>query len=238
MRPRPVKVSIVMPAYNAARTIDKAIRSVLAQKGVSFELLIGNDGSTDETASRLEAYRSNPRIRIFHFKRNRGTSYTSNRLIARAKGKYIATCDSDDRMLPGNLYALAAILERDPSAGAAYGDLLVRQPNGKAWIKRKASPSAWDLMGGCFANGGSLIRRSLLKKVGGYKEHLSYLEDCDLFLRLSEITSFRYLPGKPLYIQHKTPGSLSDQPRKKQKAVSRMLLRKAIQRRYGIKVKW
>ena len=238
MKSRSVKISVIMPAYNAGASIDKAIRSVLAQKGASFELLIGDDASTDETWARMTAYRTDPRIRIFRFPRNQGAALTSNRLIAQAGGDYISSCDADDLMLPGNLRTLARILDQNPAVGVAYGDLLVATCAGSSWIKRRFAPSkAWDLLGGCFAKGGTLIRRSLMKKVGGYRPEIPFLEDCDLFLRLAEQTQFYYLPGKPLYHQQKTSGSLSDQPSKELRKISQNLLRDAIQRRYGYPVK-
>jgi len=239
MKSRRVKISVIMPAYNAGAFVDKAIRSVLAQKGVSFELLIGDDASTDDTWARIESYRTDSRVRIFRFPRNQGVAVTSNYLIAKAGGEYISSCDADDVMLAGNLRTLARVLHKNPAVGVVYGDLLVRARHGNAWIKRRLVPSkAWDLLGGCFAKGGSLIRRSLAKRVGGYRPEIPFLEDCDLFLRLAEVTQFSYVPGKPLYRQRKLPGSLSDQPSKQLQKISGNIFRHAIQRRYGYQVKW
>ncbi len=239
MKLRRVKISVIMPAYNARASIDEAIRSVLAQKGASFELLIGDDASTDDTWTRIATYRADPRVRAFRFHRNQGAALTSNRLIAQAKGKYLSSCDADDIMLPGNLRALALVLDQNPAVGVAYGDLLVATRGGRSWIKRRFVPSkAWDLLGGCFAKGGTLIWCSLMKKVGGYRSEIPFLEDCDLFLRLAERTQFYYLPGRPLYRQKKSPGSLSDQPLKQLRKISQNLLRDTIQRRYGYPVKW
>ncbi len=239
MKSRCVKISVIMPAYNAAASIDKAIQSVLAQKGVSFELSIGDDASIDDTWTRIATYRTDPRVRVFRFPRNQGAALASNCLIAQVRGEYLSSCDADDLMLPGNLRTLARVLDQNPAVGVAYGDLLVTTRGRRSWIKRRFVPSkAWDLLGGCFAKGGTLIRRSLMKKVGGYRSEIPFLEDCDLFLRLAERTQFCYLPGRPLYHQQKKPGSLSDQPPKQLQKVSQDLLRDAIQRRYGYPVKW
>lgn len=228
-----------MPAYNAETSIDKAIRSVLAQKGVLLELLIGDDASRDATWERIKHYRLDPRVRAFRFRRNRGETVTRNRLIAEARGRYISSCDADDILLPGNLSVLARILDKKSTVGVAYGDLLVRTRDGRSWIKRRFVPfKDWDLLGGCFAHGGTLIRRSLMRKVGGYRPELAFLGDCDLFLRLAEQAPFYYLSGKPLYCQKKSPGSLSDRPAKQLWKISQKLLRNAIQRRYGYQVEW
>lgn len=239
MKSKGVKVSVIMPAYNAASSIDAAIQSVLAQKGVLFELLIGDDASTDGTWMRIRTFQTDPRVRATRFQRNQGAALTSNRLIAQARGEYLSSCDADDVMLPENLLVLTRVLDKHPAVGVAYGDLFVTEPRGCSWIKRRFVPKkAWDLLGGCFANGGTLIRRSLIRKVGGYRPDLAYLEDCDLFLRLAEHTRFYHLAGKPLYCQRKSPGSLSDQPSKKLRKVSQKILRDAIQRRYGTSVGW
>ena len=234
-----VKVSVIMPAYNTASSIDLAIRSVLAQKKVAFELLIGDDASTDQTWKKIQSYRSDPRIRAFRFRRNQGPSVTRNQLIAKARGKYLSSCDADDVMLPGNLSVLSRILDRYSSVGVTYGDLYLKPLRGRLKIKRRFVPKkSWDLLGGCFANGGTLIRRALMRKVGGYRAKFKFLEDCDLFLRLSERTRFYYRSGKPLYLQKQSRGSLSDQSLKKQKEISQILVRETIQRRYGRKIKW
>jgi len=231
-----VKVSVIMPAYNAEHTIAQAVQSVLKQKGVFFELLIGDDASTDGTLKQLAVYKTDPRVRIFCFKENRGTAITSNYLISKARGVYISSCDADDFLLPGNLKSLSEALTQRPSFGVAYGDSLIISKTGRKRINRRFIPEeSWDLLGGCFAKGGTLIRRALLKKIGGYRPKFSYLEDCDLFVRLTEVTRFYYLRGKPLYCQNKLAGSLSDQSPKKIAAVSRMIVSDAIERRYGIK---
>ncbi len=228
-----------MPAYNAAPSIDLAIRSVLDQKKVPFELLIGDDASTDGTWKKIQNHVSDPRVRAFRFTRNQGVAVTRNRLIAKARGKYLSFCDADDILLPSNLFVLSRILDRRPSVGVAYGDLYWRSLRGRLKIKHRFRPKkSWDLLGGCFNNCGTLIRRSAMRKAGGYRAQFKFLEDCDLFLRLSELTHFYFHSGRPLYLQKQSRGSLSDQPFKKQRETSRILLRDTIQRRYGRKIKW
>lgn len=234
-----VKVSVIMPVYNAASSIDEAIRSVLTQRGVSFELLIGDDASTDETWAHIIPYHADPRVRAFRFHENRGAAATSNRLIVRSRGQYLFSCDADDALLQGGLRRLSNALDRNPASGVVYGNVLFVSRSGKKRVKRRLTAhKSWDLLGGFFANGGTLIRSSVMKKVGGYNSKLPYLEDCDLFLRLAECTKFFRLSGKPVYCQRRRAGSLSDQPIKKLREVSMHLLRNAIQRRYGYKINW
>ena len=145
-----------MPAHNAEAFIDRAIRSVLNQKGVSFELLVGDDASTDKTWKHISAYRFHPGVRVFRFRRRLGAAAARNRLIAAAKGRYISICDADDRLLPGNLLILTRALNKRPSAGVVYGDLYIKSPGGKLRVKRRfVHGRAWDILGGVFPHGGA-----------------------------------------------------------------------------------
>ncbi len=235
-----VLVSVLMPAYNANVFIREAIQSVLTQKGVTFELLICDDGSTDETRATLKSFGRDPRVRLFQFRRNCGAAKARNKLLSVARGKYISICDADDQLLFGNLFVFSRFLDRNPKVGVIYGDWFV-QSRSRRCVKirqRFEYGKAWDLLGGHLPGGGAMMRTALVKKVGGYRSKFKYLEDCDLLVRLSEITRFHYYKGKPLYFQNKSKGSLSDQPSKKLLAASKMLLRDAIQRRYGVKTRW
>lgn len=89
-------VSVIMPAYNAANYIDRAIESVLSQDDIDLELIVINDGSTDNTLERLNHYQQYDNITILDNEKNLGVSATRNKGIALAKGKYIAFLDTDD----------------------------------------------------------------------------------------------------------------------------------------------
>ncbi len=240
MASQDVKISIVMPAYNVDSYIDEAIQSTLAQKGVSFELLIGDDGSTDQTWKWIKAYQKDPRVRSWKFHKNRGASVTRNSLIAYSHGSYIAACDADDVMLPKHLKTLAQVLDREPEIGVVYGNLIEELPSGKhrPLPRSPGHTKTWDLIDGSITNVGTLVRRKLIQKIGGYRCRLPFLEDCDLFLRLAEITQFKYLKNKPSYLYRRHHDSLSDQPKQMWKAVGQKIIKDAIFRRYGTKVKW
>lgn len=236
-----VKVSVIMPACNVAAYIGQAVESVLAQRGASFELLIGDDASTDGTWDRISAYRSDPRVKAWCFKTRQGPGGVANRLIRRhARGVYLSSCDADDRMLSGHLRVLARVLDRHPRVGVVYGDLLRMEASGKCRrLPRSRGPTqTWDLIDGSIARGGTLIRRSVFDQAGGYPTQLPFLEDVEFFLRLSEITRFHYHSGRPLYLYRKRSGSLSDQPPQAWAAMGRKIWREAIFRRYGFKVPW
>ena len=171
-----VTVSVIMPAYNAGRFLCDAVESVRAQRGVDFELLIGDDASTDDTRTLLDHYRGDARIRIFCNEHRRGAAGTRNALIRVARGQYLSPCDADDLMLPDNLARQADFLDRHRDIGVVYADVLV------VWLDeegRIAAPPTvvgsdcnrgWDLRDNLVNHGGSMSRRDLVLQVGGYDE--------------------------------------------------------------------
>ena len=111
------KISVVMPAYNAAEYLDEAIRSILNQTFRDFEFIIINDGSTDDSISILDKQQKlDSRIRVYH-QENQGMIAALNRGCRLARGKYIARMDADDISLPGRLEKQLKYMERHPQIG-------------------------------------------------------------------------------------------------------------------------
>ncbi len=233
-------ISVIMPARNADVYIQEAILSVLQQTGADFELLIADDASTDTTWRIISSYRHDPRVRIWRFKKKKGASGTRNYLIRRANGAYLAFCDADDKMLPEFLKIMTKILDRNSGIGVVYSNRLSIGRSGKLHLDRRSRGpvKTWDLIDGPISNGGTVVRKHLFEKVGGYRKELLFFEDYDLFWRLAEVTRFRYYQGKPLYFYRKRPGSLSDRPKRNLSAVQTNILRGVIARRYGFKPNW
>ena len=109
-------VSVIMPVYNSSRFLDTAIQSILNQTFTQFELIITNDGSTDDSLSIIKNYNDN-RIRLINHEINKGLIFTRNEAVATAKGKYIALLDSDDIALPERFEKQVAFLELNPKFG-------------------------------------------------------------------------------------------------------------------------
>lgn len=241
VRPR---ISVAMPAYNDARYIDAAISSVLAQRGASFELLIGDDGSTDGTWGIIQRYRHDPRVRAWRFRhRGKAGAPVRNDLIARARGRYLSICDADDVMLPDNLRVACRLLDLHPTIGVVCPywrciDAFNRPFPVTAVAGPNRPPSrTWDLLGGMGNHGGSMIRRAVMQQVGGYREDLPGAEDFCLFLALAEITRIEMIPGKPLYCYryyvHRSPSYIRAAQRNRHRAFV-----DAIRRRYGYRISW
>lgn len=109
---QPVLISVIIPAFNAEKYLDRAVRSVLCQMDGSIELILVNDGSTDGTGAICDAYaRGNPNVRVIH-KENGGTSSAKNRGIAVARGRYLSFLDSDDYVVSSAYAQIADVIRK------------------------------------------------------------------------------------------------------------------------------
>ncbi len=184
-----VKISVVIPAYNRAATIARAVLSVLSQDYSPLELIVVDDGSTDETPRLLTALAGEDgRLTILR-QENRGVSAARNRGVMHSSGELVAFLDSDDEWLPGKLAAQAAFM-------AAHPDLKLAQTQ-EIWFRqgRRVNPGRKHLKksGDIFLDSLKLclispsaviIRRSLFDEVGLFDEELLAAEDYDLWLRI------------------------------------------------------
>jgi glycosyltransferase involved in cell wall biosynthesis len=189
----PYLISIVMPCYNASRYIGEAIDSVLGQKYRNFELIIVNDGSTDNSEYIIQGY-SDPRIRYFK-QENKGQCAASNFGLSKACGTYIKFIDADDVMNPNHLYAQIIRLDgrTDSLASCAWGRFYDDNPKSAVfidelvwkdmlpleWIKTALSQPS-DMMGACLW----LIPKMIIDKSGGWDESLSLNNDFEFSVRL------------------------------------------------------
>ncbi len=123
-------VSVMMPAYNAENFIEESIQSVLNQTYKDFELIILDDGSTDNTFKIAAAYAAkDSRIRVIQNEGNKGLSFTRNRLFKEAKAPLLAILDSDDLSVPERLAWQVDYLERNPDVGVLGGGVIYFDEN-------------------------------------------------------------------------------------------------------------
>jgi glycosyltransferase involved in cell wall biosynthesis len=233
-----LKVTVAMPAYNVEAFVDEAIRSVLAQRGSLFELIITDDGSSDGTWGRIRTYRSDPRVRVLRNPRNAGQGATRNRMTRLARGTYLVPCDADDIMLPGALARLSAYLDGNPAAGAVYADLLEIRTDARGRVTEPPRicgvdhRKTWDLVENVINHPGSMIRTRLVGAVGGYDEAVYSIDDWTLWLKLAEVTKIAYLPGEIYYVWRRRPSSVTKTDTGRLRDVRRVRM-EAIRRRYG-----
>jgi glycosyltransferase involved in cell wall biosynthesis len=203
--------------------------------------LILDDGSKDNTPDILKYYAKYKGVRIYRNKLNLGVGAARNRLIRLARGRYITPIDSDDIILPGNLKVLSKFLDQHPSYGAVCPGMIVLElHNSKTgsnpYILYGKGDKAWDILENNVLHGGSMIRRELLLKVGGYKENVFSGEDWDMWLRLSEISRIKFIKDRVYYIWRRHGRSLT---RTSKSLINDRLeiQREAIKRRYGRELK-
>lgn len=233
-----MKVTVAMPAYNAAEFINESVESVLAQAFDSFELIVIDDGSQDETWKRLKKYARHPKVRLYRNRKNLGAGATRNRLTSLAQGEYISPCDADDFLLPGALKRFSEYLDRHPRVGVVYGDIVELMTDKQKVVTRppaicgKSYSKTWDLIDNAINHPGSMLRKSLLIEVGGYDETVYSVDDWSLWLKLGEVTKFKHLQGEIYYVWRRHPSSLTQTDQNWQRDVDKIRL-EAIQRRYG-----
>ncbi|MEQ5787963.1 glycosyltransferase [Erythrobacter sp. NFXS35] len=195
----PPLISVIIPAYNRAATVARAVNSVLAQDYEQFEIIVVDDGSTDSTAAVVEAI-SDPRLRLVT-QPNAGVAAARNRGIAEARGEFVALLDSDDEWLPGKLAAQVECFARgSPRLGLVYtgfessgadGARHVHEALHRGWIYR-------DLLARNVVTGSgstSMFRRAALDMVGGFDTALSANEDYDLVLRVARFFEADCVPS-------------------------------------------
>lgn len=188
-------VSVIIPTYNRAALIAKTIDNVFQQTYRKFELIIVDDGSTDDTASVLRRYEDRARIIT---QRNAGPAVARNNGAKAARGEILAFQDSDDLWKPTKLERQIRLLEMDRSVPCCLCDVVMRTVDGKPFtsfdhsvVRLCDEEGTWvnvlDVLTTRFVlfNQAAAIRRNAFERVGGFSEKLRYLEDYDLPLRLS-----------------------------------------------------
>jgi glycosyltransferase involved in cell wall biosynthesis len=175
------KVSVVMPCYNLGSYLDEAVNSVLRQSMQDFEIIIVNDGSSDEYTIRLLSDYNVPKVRIFQIE-NRGPGGARNYGISRARAPYILCLDPDDIIEQRCLEKALRVLEEKPEVGIA-----------SFWYRNfgegdgGCSPDSCTLEDILIDNkicGGCMFRKSAWQAVGGYDEKLVGYEDWDLWINI------------------------------------------------------
>lgn len=210
---RPPTVSVVIPAFNAAWCVGKAIDSVLAQDYLDFELIVVDDGSTDDTRAVLAAYGN--RVRVVP-QANGGLSSARNAGILAARGSLVAFLDADDWWLPGKLARQVELMQLRPELGFSSTAARVEDLEGRLlniWPRASWNGSFLAHLFGSnadVAGSGSavIVRRELFDQVGTFDESLRSLEDIDMWMRLAAVSAYDCIE-EPLVVILKRPVSMS-----------------------------
>lgn len=226
-------VSVIMPCLNSAPTVAASVLSALRQTMRSLELIVVDNGSSDQTVSIVEAI-GDPRIRILR-QPIRGVSAARNLGIAAASGRFIAFLDSDDTWLPHCLARLRAALVEYPGAALAYcGWQNLGLPGGRGvpFIppEYERSEKISTLLAGCrWPIHAALTRARAIRDAGGFDMRFGYAEDFGLWLRVAAFAPIVRVPEVlALYHHHDGPRATRDLVRAAQqlRAVQREFLRR------------
>jgi glycosyltransferase involved in cell wall biosynthesis len=219
--------SIVMPAFNAEETIRPAIDSVLRQTRSDFELIVVDDGSTDETIRIVDELARDGRVRLIR-QPNLGPSAARNTAIAEATGAYVSLLDSDDLWLPNYLAEMGSILDRDPEAAVAFTHAWVfDHRSGRIRRSRRvdavrppvppadATPGQFflALLDVNFVFVGATIRRRVFEDVGLFRVDVRGNEDYEMWLRLAAHGYVFRRHAEALAMYREKPGQLSSDRR-------------------------
>lgn len=187
-------VSVVIPTFQRAAVLREAIRSALVQREVPLEVLVVDDGSTDQTPELLAAQRDE-RLRWVR-QENRGQAAARNRGIALSRAPWVAFLDSDNLWPADRLARQFGALARAPDVDVVYGislELGGARRFGRAPARDGRALSEQLLDGNFVPFNTSLVRREALRRVGGFDETLRSAEDYDLWLRLSADARFLFV---------------------------------------------
>jgi glycosyltransferase involved in cell wall biosynthesis len=206
------RVSVIIPTYNSGAMVRDAIQSVLAQTYSDFEIVVVDDGSTDNTESVVRQF--SRRARYFK-QENQGVSTARNVGIRKSVGEYLAFLDSDDLWSPEKLAEQVPLLDCDPELGLVYSDWALASDQGiiqTSYLRDLPCRSGYvfdDLIqSGFILTSGVVVRRACLEAAGDFDKSLAIAQDYDLWLRIS----YRWkvaLVNKPLLIKRSCDGSLS-----------------------------
>ncbi|MFA5393562.1 MAG: glycosyltransferase [Candidatus Ratteibacteria bacterium] len=216
MTEKPPMVSVVLPTYDRAHLIGRAIQSVLDQTYPDFEIIVVDDGSTDNTEAAVKDFKDK-RIRYIKHGENKGGPAARNTGIKAARGKYIAFQDSDDEWLPEKLDKQIRVFETaPPEVGIVYTDMQRVNENGDVeyWHSPKVTngslinPKTADYQVSRLGIS-TLIKKNCFDTVGLFDERFPRWQDLDLYIRLAKRYRFNHIK-EPLYKYYATKGVSSN----------------------------
>ena len=189
-------VSVVIPTYNRGYCIESAVRSVLASTWRNLEVIVVDDGSSDDTESIIKSI-DDLRIRYIRIEENRGANHARNVGVKNAKGDYIAFNDSDDEWLPDKLEKQMRVMLQsdDDKLGCVYcpickyenGKMVSIEPDLEQYGEDAIGDIYYFMMGHMFISTQTLLlKKKVIEEVGYFNENLTRLQDWELLLRVAQ----------------------------------------------------
>jgi len=217
------KISVIMSVYNAEKSIEKSINSILEQTFKDFELLVLDDLSNDSTPEILKKFKHDSRVKIYSNDKNIGLTKSLNFLIKQSSCKYIFRQDSDDFSLPTRFIKQLKILEKTPFKVCSTRAINIQSqkkiPGISSWFPHKLTMKYKNP----FIHGTLSIERKLLNDIGNYDENYLYAQDFKLYLDIIKKNEKIYQIKEPLYMLN-----TSDNISTNQKELQKIYFEKAL----------
>lgn len=209
------RLSVLVPTYNYADSIVESLESVMDQRVEGVEIVVADDGSTDDTAERLHPMAERGEIRYFR-QENSGPATARNLAISHARGRYLMLLDADDALLAGCLRRTLEFLEAHPGVGLFFTNYRIFDDQGvlsesgvDEWTvfrsipHREVGPGQWIFEGslapyivrhgGFMHTSGLTVAREIVEEVGPFRDGFSYAEDDEFYARVAHATQSAYL---------------------------------------------
>lgn len=229
-------ISVLMSVYNGERYLAEAIESVLAQTERDFELIVVDDGSSDDSWAMVQGYmRRDPRVKGFT-QANTGVAKAMNAALPLATGEFIAKMDADDVAAPDRFATTLGFLRAHPDHVAVGSSWEVMDADGRKLTVLYPPTEDGEiqrqlLAGHCpFCHSTAMVRHDALREVGGYSSDIKWAEDQDLFLKLGEVGKLANLT-RPLVRYRVHEKSVSARNAGEQIENAKIALRRAWERR-------
>lgn len=226
-------VSVILPAHNMAAYLPRAIDGILAQTWEHLELILIDDGSSDETPAIIADYaRRDARVRAFRNPTNRGLIATLNRGLDLAEGELIARQDADNQSLSQRIETQVRYLEAHPDVGLVATRVYVvddpSQTLSEHILPATFVPTAlmqWELLfNNCFSHDTVVMRRAVVAAAGGYRADRLHAEDYDLWSRIGRTAWIALLPDV-LATWYRNPGGVGARHQQTQWRTARAIAR-------------
>lgn len=177
-----MKFSVILTTFNRVETLPRAIKDVLAQEGVDFELVIVDDGSTDDTRSYLDSI-SDSRVVVVH-RENGGPSAARNSGIAVASGDWIVILDDDDHPLPGWLLEFARLTDERAGVVCCSAEFYTREGEFDVFVPPWPLGPMFDHQVANTLAGAYAVRAEVIRLIGGFDERMTSSEQTEMWMRL------------------------------------------------------
>lgn len=203
-----IQFSIIIATFNRGHSIQKALDSLLQQTEISWEAIIIDDGSIDDTKEKVAPYLQLQQSFHYYYQENKGVALAKNKGILKAKGKYITFLDSDDYYLPNHLAERNAILKKNPTIDFLHGGVKIL---GSEYVPDKWNEGKMIHLSECSIGGTFFIKRQLVHDLGLLR-HYALGSDSDLYdrsvaagiynIQKTDIPTYVYNRLEPTSITH------------------------------------